>query len=56
MTRAPNILSKWISKPLHRRHKKCHKTSHGAEKFFQKLRSCKKLCYNKRNCKSGRHN
>ena len=51
----PTIFSKWISKPRRQRHKKCHKTNHGARKFSQNLRASKKLCYNERNYKSERH-
>jgi len=55
LTYALNILSKWISKLRCQRHKKQHKTSHGARKLSQSLRASKKLWYNERYCKSERH-
>ena len=48
-------MSEWISKPRYQRHKKHHKTSHGAGKFSQNLRANKELWFNEGNFKSGRH-
>ena len=51
-----NIFPHWISKTCIRKHKNHSKASSGAEKFSQSLQACKKLQYNIRNCKLGRHN
>ena len=40
---------------LHRQVKKQYKGSHGARNYSWKLCASKKLCFNERNCKSGRH-
>ena len=48
------LLPKWNTMPLlHRQVKKQHKGSHGAGKNY--LCASKKSCFNKHNCKSGRH-
>ena len=46
----------WKYTLIARKHKNRDKASHGAGKFLMKLRHSKKLSYNERNCKSGRHN
>ena len=55
-TTAWSLLPKWNSTLRHRQAKKCYKKSHGAGKYSYNFRASKKLCFNKRNCKSGRHN
>ena len=52
-----DLLPKWNTMPLLQRQvKKQYKGSHGARKYSWNLRASKKSCFNKRNCKSGRHN
>ena len=51
-----NIFPQWISKPQIRKPKNHRKSSSGAGRFAQNLRTCKKSHYDIRNCKSGRHN
>ena len=53
---AQNLLSQWEFTPHIHRYEKRHKTSHGAGRCSQNLHASKELCYNERNCKSGRHN
>ena len=51
-----NILPEWNSTPHVHWDKNRHKTSHGTVRFSRNLWVSKELCYNERNCKSGRHN
>ena len=51
----PIAMYKWFNKPCIRHTKKHHQTSNGSGKFSHNLCASKIFCYNKRNCKSGRH-
>jgi len=51
-----NVIPQWISKPRIRKPYKHRKTSSGAGRFAQNLRTCKKSHYDVQNCKSGIHN
>ena len=51
----PITIYKWFNKPGIQHTKKNLKTSNGSGKFSHNLRKSKKSCYNKRNCKTGRH-
>ena len=55
-TTAGNLLPKWNSTPHHQWAKKHYKKSHGARKYACNLCANKKLCFNERSYKSGRHN
>ena len=52
-----DLLPKWKTIPLlHSEVKKQYMGSHGARKYSWNLCASKKSCFNKCNCKSGRHN
>ena len=51
----PIGIYKWFNKPRIRNTKKHCKTSNGNGKFSHNFCASKKSCYNKQNCKSGRH-
>ena len=51
----PIAIHKWFNKPRIQHTKKYCKTSKGSGKFSHNLRASKQPCYNKQNCKSGRH-
>ena len=55
VTSTPIAICNWINKPHIRYTKKHCKTSNGSGKFSHNLRASKKSCYNKGNCKLGRH-
>ena len=46
---------RWFNKPQTRHTKKDLKTSNGSGKFSHKLCKSQKSCFNKHNCKTGRH-
>ena len=51
----PIAIHKWFNKPCIRHTKKHGEMSNDCGIFSHKLYTSKKSCYNKRNCKSGRH-
>ena len=51
----PIAMYKWFNKPWIQHTKKRHKTNNDSGKIYHNLRASKKSCYNKCNCKSGRH-
>ena len=51
----PIVIYKWFNKPRIRHTKKHRKTNNNSGKFSHNFCARKKACYNKRNCKSGRH-
>ena len=51
----PIAMYNWFNKPRIRHTKKHCKTSNGSGKFSHNLCVSKTCCYNKQNCKSGRH-
>ena len=55
-TTAWNPLPEWNSTPRHQQAYNHYKGSHGAGKYSRNLCAKKNWCFNKRNCRLGRHN